>query len=261
VRSKKPAALPLVCATMLFGLFVFGIMMHERYAYPVPFLLLAALLFIPDRRLAALLLGISGTQAVNLFVVLQKKYLAYADPVLVTVFSLFNVLLCLYLFYTATDYSHQGNVRPFRNNRCAAPAFNLAGKKIPPGGKTKRPEEKRNSFFLAVLCSVYAVIAFLNLGSLKAPQNGWTLSDGEAKTAFFRLDEPREIAELYYYTGICPGQASYHPEVFPTTGKPMGAAPPFSFDDNTMFRWQVEELGKTAAFMEIETNEGPPSAF
>ncbi len=76
------------------------------------------------------------------------------------------------------------------------PRFSLSGKRY--------PMEQRDLLPLLVLMAVYAVVAFWNLGSTKAPQSFYTF-EGDNSSVTIDLGERKEISNIMYYTGLYPG--------------------------------------------------------
>lgn len=66
------------------------------------------------------------------------------------------------------------------------------------------PMERRDIWIMLAITAVYAVVAFWGLGDKKAPQSFYSF-DGEDYTFTLTLDEPTEITEIMYYTGLHTG--------------------------------------------------------
>lgn len=66
------------------------------------------------------------------------------------------------------------------------------------------PMERHDTIPLILLLVVYAVVAFTNLGSAKAPQSFYTF-EGDNDIVVIDLGESHEISQVMYYSGLYPG--------------------------------------------------------
>ncbi|MCL2852539.1 MAG: phospholipid carrier-dependent glycosyltransferase [Defluviitaleaceae bacterium] len=154
-----------VAALLSSFVFVFSVRMHERYLYPAVPLLLLVYVFRPDRRILALFAGFSLTFTVNVIDALRMLNHDVSLEFLVNerwVSALNVALVCVMVFF----------------------AFKLFGSGYTPAPAPKKEhavrEDKLAHYFekyewhlLAALVIVYAVIAFVRLGDLHAPQSFW----------------------------------------------------------------------------------------
>ena len=68
----------------------------------------------------------------------------------------------------------------------------------------RHPMERRDVPVLLVLVAVYAVVAFVNLGSSQAPQSFYTFTE-ENDQVTIDLGSTQKISGVMYYTGLYPG--------------------------------------------------------
>ena len=114
---------------------------------------------------------------------------------------LFPVLAAAALLYAFVWYWQAVRMPPARPDPARHRRFSFAG--------TCRPMEKRDALPLLLITAAYAVTAFANLGSLKAPQSALDCGGGE--TYILRLEEEVYLTKLWYFTNL--GTGSYHVEI------------------------------------------------
>lgn len=187
----KGENLPLFGAAMLMMLFAAGGMMHERYLFPAAALLLLAYTRTHDRRILYLAVGVSLTGLLNVGCALDRniriggaeghldapdfniqsdmaflEYLAAAG----------NCLLGAAGVYLACALAGE-NTRVLALRPAAGTDVKGAvreKRKAPlPENAPLRKMTKKDWLILSVATALYAVLAFTNLGSTKAPQTAW----------------------------------------------------------------------------------------
>jgi len=119
------------------------------------------------------------------------QYAVYIFPVLTAALLLYGFLW------------HWQTVRSPLNRRPpeAPRRFSFAG--------ACHPMQRRDALPLLLITAAYAVTAFANLGSTRAPQSALECGGGEAYTV--RLEEEVYLGKLWYFTGL--GTGSYHVEI------------------------------------------------
>ena len=114
--------------------------------------------------------------------------------------------------------------------------------------------ERRDVLPLMLILIVYAVVAFMNLGSTKAPDSCYTF-EGENDQVIIDLGEEKQISQIMYYSGLYPGDydlsiscnGSNWERLTDTTaqadeyGTVNDAAMHQSYAD--LFKWQYASLG------------------
>ena len=204
--ARDRRALPLIGAAAMALIYAFAPMMHERYLFPVIALLALAYIRHPDRRLLWALLAVTLTQFLNITLVLQGgtvseyAYLGHlnSDEVLLNTFvSAVNVLTALFLAYTAFSILVLGHTRPLPAARRMpdTPLQRLRRK-----GDWRLHLTRVDCLLMAAVTVVYACVAFVNLGSTKAPQTYWQNEDYEEQVVF-DLGDVRTF-RMTYYGGI-----------------------------------------------------------
>ena len=176
-----------VAALLSAFVFVFSVRMHERYLYPAVPLLLMAYVFRPDRRIMALFAGFSLTSTVNVIDALRMlnndtalEFLIHERWV-----SPLNIVLIFTMIFFAFKVFGPGYTRP--------PAASIDPS--PRDDKLARYFEKYEWRLLAALIIIYALIAFVRLGDIHAPQSFWDQRIHREETDWFTGWEPRLHAQ------------------------------------------------------------------
>lgn len=203
-RDKK--SLPLAGAVLISLIYVFGPMMHERYLFPALALLLISYIWYKDKRLLYVFITFTLTQYLNQALVLQcgmvqeyagMGHLSSSEHILNQFLSVLNILGALYLVYVAVDVCILKHICPL------TPAASCV---MPPKARLEKDSDyklrlKKTDYILmlSVTC-VYALVAFLNLGTLKAPESFYKNSDYREEIVF-DLGETKTF-RMTYYGGI-----------------------------------------------------------
>lgn len=119
------------------------------------------------------------------------RYIVYLFPVLTIA-----ALLYCFAWYWQVSRGPKRLKEPDRPRR-----FSFAGK--------CHPMERKDALPLLAITAVYAVTAFANLGSLKAPQSAWDFGGGQ--TCTFVLEEEILLTRLWYFPNL--GTGSYDLEI------------------------------------------------
>lgn len=207
VRSaKKPRRLFLTGSLLIVLVCAFGPMIHERYVFPGLILLALAFGAERDRRLLVSLTVLSCTLFLNEVLVLQGGlteanygHLQSSEHWLNCAVAALNIANALFLAWTAADICLRGHVVPMsRPEREEIPAGAYSLTEAP---NYRMGIRRVDLLLMAAVTALYSVLAFTNLGSVHAPQTGWTASQsGEA--VVFDLGEVRTFRTTYY-GGIC----------------------------------------------------------
>ena len=178
-------------ALMMIGVYVLGLKIHERYLFAACALLPLAYATTRDRRLLWLCAGLSVTTFINTAIVLDNSILFGAsmghlnqDTAFVNALLGFaNVFLCGYaaiLAFTGLKQSEPMRALAFKpfsgdeahKRRLLTPADARLRLNI------------RDFLIMGIIFIVYSVVAFSNLGSLKAPQTVWVSASDEDQVVF-----------------------------------------------------------------------------
>ncbi|MEK5479716.1 glycosyltransferase family 39 protein [Paenibacillus sp. FSL R5-0407] len=204
-----------IAMALIVILFVLGTKMHERYMFPALILSLFSFIQIKDRRLLAIFTGFSLTQYVNAAYVL--KYLnAGSSPGndgIVLICSIANVALLGYMLYLGFDIYVKKRIKPLMprtdEDRQLEDQSLLAELALPPdhggtGSKgltfLRRIKEWK---WIGLITLVYLAVSLFQLGSLRAPQSGWTPQAGES--FYVDLGDVKRVERLNLFGGIGSG--------------------------------------------------------
>ena len=231
VRLKRGSRLPLIGGTLIVLIFTFGPMIHERYVFPALLLLTIAYVYDRDRRLLISLVTLTCTVALNELLVLQGGmgtgnygHLQASEQWLNALLSAINVTNALFLAWTSADICLAERIIPLTEAEEA------------PEPEPVRDHHlrmtKRDWLLVCAITAIYAVVAFVNLGTTKAPQTTWTASQsGENVT--FDLGEKRTF-RMTYYGNIC--NSTFTVELS-NDGSLWTAPYTAQYDQGEIFRW------------------------
>jgi len=212
--------LPLLGAVMLILFCVLGVMMHERYLFTAVLLLMMAYVLRRDRKILWLFCALSVVVFLNVSIVLDRGiriggveghlsapsfnivsesgWLEYANAAA-------SVLIAGFALYVGLSQSDQ-----LRSLRLVAPSKAEALDREGKPNVSADPAEIRILSFqskphvgfrdwliILVVTGLYALIALTNLGSLKAPQKGYTFTQLDEEV-IFDLGSVRDFYLLHY---------------------------------------------------------------
>ncbi|MBQ4639138.1 MAG: glycosyltransferase family 39 protein [Clostridia bacterium] len=198
--------LPVIAAAMLILLFCCAGMMHERYLFPVVVLLMLGYALTRDRRLLSLSLLVTLASFINIACVLDRNiriggveahltaplcaiesdmtWLEYLSALLTSL----SALLCVYTALSPAPAIQEAKRESAVQEKQPAPAYE----------KPHIPAFTLRDFII-MLCGtvLYAVLAFTNLGSLKAPETAW-VTKSDTESVLVDLGEERTFSVLYH---------------------------------------------------------------
>lgn len=196
--------LPFFCALTYIGLYLLGVMMHERYLYPALVMLLFAYIRKKDWRMLVLLIGFSVTFYINCAWVLRDLYLPVGVGFWPGVLSVINLILGAFAVWVAVDPKTHPLPAPDQDVNQALQSYSkntriqsLSTERTPGFFATMR---RVDWLVMAGLTILYSIVGYYALGSTIAPQTSWmsTTSDEEV---IFDLGESKTF-QIMYYPGI-----------------------------------------------------------
>ena len=238
-------------------LFTFAFKMHERYIVLPVFFLLLAFLFSKNRKILYLFTGFTVVGFLNLYYVLQlatttEAAPAYSITALISFGEVCLFLLSLIVIYrdyikaagTAeeNEQRHTAHVPltvRLENNR------HLSKIMLMLTGKNEPRQEKMVRLDYLLLCGivlVYSIIAFVNLGDIKAPQTYYKPSSA-GDTFTITLENLETLTEIDYYCGI--GDVDTNPGIsfsYSLDGSNWTDLPETACKLNSVFCWEVQTL-------------------
>ncbi len=211
LRAKE-AGMLWSCSALLFaGLFLFGMMMHERYLLPAILLLGGAYAYKRDVRTLIVLVGYSVTMLINTGMVLAFEHLIAPHVWIGKLLAAVNLLLFALQVWTAWEQAWRGRVREqlwppkrreAKQNPKAQTAYNAYADALLHPRDHRLRLTRFDGLILAAITLAYSALAFQGLGETRAPQEFWQPGSPQEQV-IFDLEESREFV-LYYYGGISP---------------------------------------------------------
>jgi len=254
---KHSGALYLSAAVMLASIYTFGHYMHERYLFPVLFLLLMAYVMERDRRILSGVCALSVPLLLNvlcaMYIVDHQTARGTLYDAITAVGSFLAVAACCWLIYTAASLLLGNHAeKPLRAER----PVRAETKRVPilPCGPTKRDTNwtKKDRLLLLGLTAIYGITTLVNLGTLQAPETAWQ-SGTVGETVRIEFAGETEISEYRIFPNL--GSATVNP-----SGTVLLKAGSFetTYEQNydTMFRWDCRPVQFTADHVELMLYQG-----
>ncbi len=213
LQGGRVENLPLMGGILFAGLYVLGVMMHERYLFPALILLAMAWVQKRDWRIMTLLVGFSVTTFINAGIVLdnsirlgsQYLHLSSETGALNVLLSVSNLALTALAMYTGLRLCGE-NAPERRMSLAALPGMKqVQGKPVESRAKAAilKPRDARlnlkrlDYLLLAGITLAYAILTFWNLGSMKAPQTAW-ISTKAGEQVVLDLGGEQDFHMLYF---------------------------------------------------------------
>lgn len=195
---------------LIISMFLFSVRMHERYLYPALALILFSYAVRPLKEFLECYLVFTIVHLYNTAYILYfydpQNYSAKA-PLILTV-SACMVVCGISYYYTLFRY----DIRQvsdtestftylvafkFRKRKKKAPAVHFSY--APASSEDRLPFLRQDALILFAVMALYSILAFTDLGSLKAPQSEALLEQGDTVTLYTGGDQT--AAYLYWYLG------------------------------------------------------------
>ena len=217
VQGNDLSNLPVFGAALLLMLFNVGTMMHERYLFPAVALLLLGYALKKDVRILWLAVAVAIAGFLNVGCCLDRNIRIggaaghlnapavslKSDMFLLEYLSAgLNCAVCFASLWLCADLSLGNALELSPETPKAAPL---------PQTLPLRKMTVRDWIILAAITIVYSVLAFTNLGSMKAPQTAF-VSYAPDEEILFDLGKTREF-QLLYYPGIHRNSSSGDEEI------------------------------------------------
>ncbi|WP_282937203.1 glycosyltransferase family 39 protein [Paenibacillus sp. RC67] len=265
--SKDETHFAVIAGILMTGAFVVLTKMHERYLFYALLLLLIGFVQLRDKRLLYGFVGLSLTHFINVDQVLlnslHQSYHIPADDVVLTVTSLANVGLVLYLCRWGWQaiVKRQGGMAlgqeedEARRSCSEARAQISAASEAEARGKARwqLPEhrplnwKRKDTLLLGGLMLIYSVLALYHLGSLKAPETGW-LASKAGEQVVLDLGESMPIDRINSFSGVGDGSFTYE---ISEDGQAWSSPVQVSNDIVKVFMWQVVPIDQTGRYIKL----------
>lgn len=287
IKNRDIHNLPLCGAFLLVLLFNTGSMMHERYLFPVIGLLIIAYLANKDRRLILLMIGITIAGFLNVGCVLERNIRigGVAAHLSAPIFGIssdmavleylsagLNVLMCMVTLYIALDMmalGHRaGELSLIRGKRDDRADENTNAEKTKAQNNMDsmllKKHEKRTSrlsvrdvLIMTGITLAYSVLAFTNLGSMKAPETYYKAVSANEQI-IFDLGSAQDF-KVMYFCGIQNVDEYTFKVSVSDDGKNWGAPFEATAEDGDCFRWKYVANGVVyyGRYVRLETGAYP----
>ncbi|MBE1441697.1 glycosyltransferase family 39 protein [Paenibacillus sp. OAS669] len=266
--SKDEKQLAIIAGILMTGTFVVLTKMHERYLYYALLFILLGFLHLRDRRLLYCFLGLSLTHFINVDQVLlgslEQLYHIPPDDAVLTVVSLANVMLFLYLCRWAWQtivLRQMSSMASLQEDEAArsddveariqtgAAAESESASAV--GWRLPEPKPlnwgRKDTLLLGGLVLVYSVLALYHLGSAKAPETGW-LASREGEQVLLDLGESKPIERINSFSGVGDGSFTYE---ISADGQTWSRPIHVSNDIVKVFMWQVVSVHETGRYVKL----------
>lgn len=247
---------------MIVSMFLFSVRMHERYLYPALALILFAYALRP---LKELLEGFFGFTIIHLY---NTAYILYfydpgnydrKAPLILTVSAC--MVICGFSYYHTLIRYDVRQVPEAESTFTFLLPFQIKWrrKKRPPGIFPMNPPPARKMPFLSqdaillfTVMAIYTLVAFWDLGSLKAPQSDVLLRQGD--TVEIYTGEEKTASWLYWYLGYYENRwfTLEYKTAEADTWQPVGTDGQFSM--NSVFAWGHIQLPLDCRYLRLTCN-------
>ncbi len=255
-KQKSRAGIFLLGAFTVFGVYLFGHGMHERYAIPGLLLLLVYYILSEDHRQVLFYGGFSLTTFLvsgQVLLLNHQNDFIYSDNLFFRLLSLVNVILFLLWLACSCGLFGQPKLKVKEERQKAA--FSLT-----PSEKPVRLV-RLDYLLMLLLTAFYAVFGFYHLGSAKVPESGWYVESAD-ESVVFDFGETVPVRQLYLYTGWIDRRISDR-EVkrsvtisFSSDGETWDAGEEL-FELDTVFMWNVyRAFPKDCRFVRLTCDDG-----
>jgi len=116
----------------------------------------------------------------------------------------------------------------------------------------KSPVDAKDKWIMLLIALIYAVVAYVNLGSFTAPQTQCYMK----KSVVVQLEEPSDIGDIRYYAGIGEGSIKFEYSVDGTSYYPIteaeGEDATIQYKNADMYVWQIIKTSIHASYIKID---------
>lgn len=214
--------------------------MHERYLFPALALYLLAYVFQRDNRVLAVGGIVSILHYLNVgYVYVNSRAGVVHIPadapflVAVSILGVLSVLLAVYI-----GFSMYGGIK-IREAKGFSPDLKIRRKDV---------------IIMAAVTLLYSVLAFYNLGDMKAPKTKFDFHN--ATGAIADLGEVKDVSGLIYYKGLGTGKIQI---IASKDGASWEEAA--QFDEGPCFSWKREEMNVSARFLGVRPSSRDMEIF
>ncbi|MBB6674857.1 glycosyltransferase family 39 protein [Cohnella nanjingensis] len=232
--------------------------MHERYGYPAVVLALLAYALLKDRRMLWMFLALTFTHFADVAYVfkfsLDKQYYLAAGDGWFRFLSLCNIVIAGYAAYVgwtpdkavgkSPAKAQTGKAKP---RGAARPAASDGGIREELSANAERRMKRIDRLLVTGLTAVYAILAFVNLGTMRNPDTAW--KPGAADSAVvYDFGQPATVASVLWYGGIGDGAFELSQS---SDGQNWTPALQLELNGGTVFQWKQQPVSFTARYARL----------
>lgn len=261
LRSKNnPSKYYFIGAFIVTCVFMFSVRMHERYIYPAILLLILCYSVRQRKEIYILYTVLSAASFYNIAHVLffyDPNNFNRLEPVAILT-SAGMMAVTAYMFYVAVKLF--GSYIPMENEQ-----KEIAAEVYSKNNKRKRKQKgsvnpikasqelvrmsKNDYILMAVIMAVYAVIAFMRLGNMSAPETGYSLvKEGEV---VLDMGSTTTVSEMWDFLGYKNNPRYYVQYSDDNVNWTTLCGEGSEWDAGSVFAWNQKELGITARYIKI----------
>ncbi len=257
--KKSPSKYYFIGAFIVTCVFMFSVRMHERYIFPAMLLLIMCYSVRQRKEIYILYILISAMAFYNIVHVLlfyDPNNFDRLEPATILIAAGMLVTV-VYMFYVTAKYYWDYTPEKNEQNEIAAEVHAASTKK----GKTRTNKnpihpssvlakmEKADYIAMFVIMAVYAVIAFMRLGNMEAPETGHSVvNEGDI---FLDMGEEKSITEMWDFLGYKNNPKYYIDYSSDGNNWTTLCGEGSEWDAGSVFAWNKKELGITARYIKI----------
>ncbi len=251
IKRKGEMNLFMLAAFIIITMFTFAAKMHERYIFPAMILLLMAFAYKKDTRIIISFALLSLGQFLNTSSVLCADMAAPSSSptgAIIPIGCIINIISFIYFAYVmSTEKEYVATPKLLKklpninkNQKIAEKEFELM-KSAP-----KMRITRTDAIIMSVVTLIYAIVAFTNLGDMKAPVTKWdspTVGNG----IYVEFAENTYVEKMKFYTG------SYEErDIILRLTEPSGMNIRKTNTLGSVFCWHEYQIGTVVSNLTIE---------
>lgn len=260
LRSKlKYEHLYFIAAALIGIVFVFVTKMHERYMFVILLLLIMSYLQVRDRRLLHVFYGFTITNMLNFYDVLafSPQTTFVPNDGVAILCAVGNIVLICYMLYIGYDLyiANRQKLTYVRDEKQVMQDHNdLIKDEFMDNESFQAPKRwyhigmtKKDWLIVAAVTVIYGIVAFTNLGDMKAPKTVW-YPEKEGSSVVLDLGKIETIGRITTFGGVGSGEYtySYADELGNWSNTTTVTA-----DHVSVFAWHEENMSQQARYIKI----------
>lgn len=259
--KKNPSKYYFIGAFIVTCVFMFSVRMHERYIFPAILLLIMCYSIRQRKEIYILYVILSAMAFYNMAHVLffyDVNNFNRMEPAAILT-SIGMLLVTAYMFYIAFKLFGSYMPQESEQKEIAAKLQASAARK---NRRTAQPVnpiqassaiakmDKSDYIIMAAITALYAVIAFMRLGNMSAPETGYSLVQ-EGGEVIFDMGEEVSIKDMWNFTGYKENPKYYIQYSGNGTDWTTLNGEGTEWDAGSVFAWNQTGLGITARYFKI----------